>query len=101
MPAVFGWFLKSRGYSIRSDPCLRLILETFFVEFRKRFDSMVGAMSKSTVVRISQAICIYIHIYVYGTIYIYIRCISMQEKPRLGAKKLMELIEDHITTSLG
>ena len=47
-------------------------------------------------------IYIYIHIYVYGTIYtyIYIRCISMQEKPRLGAKKLMELIEDHMTTSL-
>ena len=63
-------------------------------------------MSKITVVGFSQAICIYIYIYMYMGpyihiyIYIYIRCISMQEKPRLGAKKLMELIEDHMTTSL-
>ena len=45
-------------------------------------------------------ICIWDHIYISIYIYIYIRCISMQEKPRLGAKKLMELIEDHMTTSL-
>lgn len=104
MPAVFGWFLKSRGYSIRSDPCLRRILETCFVEFRKHFDSMVGGYVKSNCCQNFSGY-MYIYIYVYGTIYTYIyisiRCISMQEKPCLGAKKLMELIEDHITTSLG